>query len=68
MRDNLSVPYANRIFRLLIFIIILLIISRFVFSDLSEIDQLKYVLSASAIFMFMERYYPSVVIQNNSPN
>ena len=61
-KDRLSIPYASRIYRLLVFIIFLLILTRLVFADLSEFDQLKYVLSAAAVFMIMERYYPSVVV------
>lgn len=62
--DRLTIPYASRIYRLLVFIIFLLILTRLVFGDLDEFDQLKYVLAASVVFMVMERYYPSVVVPN----
>ncbi len=61
-KGNLSISNVYRIYRLLVFIILLLLITRFVFSDLPELDQLKYILSAATVFMVMERYYPSVVI------
>ena len=61
---NLSITYSYRIYRLLVFVILLLILTRLIFCDLNEFDQLKYVLSASVVFMVMERYYPSVMIPN----
>jgi hypothetical protein len=62
--ETLSVEYTYRIYRLLVFIIFLLIITRLAFSDLEDLDQLKYVLVSAIVFMFMERYYPSVVIKS----
>jgi hypothetical protein len=60
-QGKLSVPYTYRVYRLLVFIIFLLIITRLAFNDLTDYDQLKYVLAASVVFMVMERYYPSIV-------
>lgn len=62
LNETLNVEYTYRIYRLLIFVIFTLFIIRFMFGEFSETDQIKYVLSASVVFMFMERYYPSVTI------
>ena len=60
--EILTVEYTYRIYRLLIFVIFMLFIVRFMFDGFTELDQLKYVLASSTVFMFMERYYPSVTI------
>jgi hypothetical protein len=62
--ESLSVEYTYRIYRLLIFVVLLLVLVRFIHNDLSDFDQLKYVLTSSSVFMFMEIYYPSVTIDN----
>lgn len=60
--DNLSIEYAYRAYRLLIFEILLLLLIRFTFDDLDDVAQLKYSLAALVVFMFVDTYYPSVTI------
>lgn len=59
--SELSVDYTYRIYRVLVFLIFLLILVR-LGSEASEIDQFRFVTSALIVYVIMERYYPSVVV------
>ena len=60
--EKMRVDLWYKINKLLVFLILSLVIIRLGFNDLDDIDQIKYALSMTALYMFMERYYPSVRI------
>lgn len=67
--QNVSIEYSYRLYRVLVFTILLLLIIRFVFNDAEEMRdsvQLKYAIAAVIVFMFMERHYPSIRIDSSA--
>ena len=61
--NGLSVDYTYRIYRILVFLIFLLILVR-LGSETDDYEQFKFVSSALIIYLLMERFYPSVTINN----
>lgn len=56
----------SRIIRVLIFILLGFVVIRYLSGvSLSDIDQIKIVLGFTICFMFVNTYYPTVVIQND---
>ena len=59
----------SRITRLLVFILLGFIVVRYLTGiPLSDLDQTKIVFGMAFLFMFLNTYYPSVIIQNDDSN
>lgn len=57
----MKVPYSYKIYRLLLFVILLLIINKLAFG-INDMDHLKWIVTPTIVFMFVDIYYPSVKI------
>lgn len=68
MLANLNIDIKDRLLRLLIFIITCFLIIRFIivpsaYTDITDIDQAKIITAATICFMFVNTYYPVVVLK-----
>jgi hypothetical protein len=63
---NLQQSNTHKLFRLLIFVIIIMIIIRYFLDiDLSDMDQLKIILSVTVVYIGISTFYPYVVVKND---